>query len=475
MEPSADHPTRVSWRDPDGFVVKTEGRILRAVVADKFDQTRVLLGSPWFVSLIDQGLVPRTHVLASPPASYESVAPMLWLEHEVLEFPCYPHEITALQLHESARLTLRIAILAAEHGWILKDASAWNVLHSRGRPVFVDVLSFERAAPTGLWIAYGQFVRNFLLPLLLYRKIAMTPQDIFLSHRDGVTPERAYQLLSGFALASVAGLELVWLPRLFTRSGERLLAAKRPVAPRSFDAALALPRLLGTMRRLQRVLERLRPDHSRSQSLWSRYEETRTHYSDADLVAKAEFVRRNLGDARRVLDLGCNAGEFSLIAAESNRTVVSADSDELALSRLYSRVLGTGLPITPTLLNIGRPTPAVGWQNGEVESFMKRSMEQFDCILVLGLMHHLLVTERINIPMLVALWERLAAKRVIVEWVEPNDRKFQQLAGLNAGLYGNLNSAEFEASMLDKFTLIEKLSLPCGTRMMYLWLQKGDR
>ena len=457
----------LSWRDPDGFVTKIDGRVLRAVVADKSEQTLALLRSQWMVRLMEEGLVPKT--LKVSAAQLESEAFPLWLEHETLEFPCYPHEITALQLYDSAHLTLKIAVEAAQQGWILKDASAWNVLHSTGRPVFIDFLSFERQQPTGAWIAYGQFVRHFLLPLFLYRKLAMTPSEIFLSHRDGIAPERAYQLLGGLDLASPTALELIVLPKLLSRSGGRVIAGGRSSAERVFDGSISLSLLLRTFRRLQRMVERLRPDHSKSKSVWGGYEETRAHYSDADLEAKTAFVREQMGDSQRVLDLGCNAGEFSLVAAESGRTVVSADADDLALSRLYERIRGKDSTITPIFLNIGRPTPSIGWENRETESFLDRSAGRFDCILVLGLIHHLLVAERATLSMVVDLLVRLGPKRVVMEWVDPKDPKFRQVAGLNASLYKDLNGEVLEECMGKKYNMVKKLPLPCGTRVMYLW------
>jgi SAM-dependent methyltransferase len=396
---------------------------------------------------------------------------MLWLEHRVLEFPAYPHEITALQLHDSALLTLRIAMAAAEHGWILKDASAWNVLHSNGYPVFIDLLSFEPWDRAGSWIAYGQFVRHFLLPLLIHRETGMTPQEIFLVHRDGIAPEQAYRLLSGVTLASPAGLEYVLLPKLLAGAGRRVIAGRTSTGRKNFDATAAQPLMLSTMRRLQRMVERLRPDPRQSKSTWGDYEKTRAHYSEADLLAKTEFVRGHLGDARSVLDVGCNAGEFSLVAAETGRTVIAADSDAPALGRLYDRIREKGLAITPVLLNIGRPTPAIGWGNHEVLSFLDRSAGHFDCVMLLGLVHHLLVTERATIPMLVDMLHRLAVKRVIIEWVAPEDQKFRQLASINALLYKDLTSNHFEALMAQRFLLVARSTLPCGTRVMYEWIR----
>ena len=77
------------------------------------------------------------------PADFVGDTAYRWLEHETLRFPCYPHEITAAQLKEAAHLTLSLAMEALENDWILKDASAWNVLFDGGRPVFCDILSFE--------------------------------------------------------------------------------------------------------------------------------------------------------------------------------------------------------------------------------------------------------------------------------------------------------------------------------------------
>jgi SAM-dependent methyltransferase len=462
-------PEALSWRDPAGFVLRDQGRILRAVAPEKAAQTRALLGASWMQGLMATGLVPRTAELAGPAPVLNDSRDWLWLEHEEITFPCYPHESTALQLYDAADLTLRLAIAAAEQGWVLKDASAWNVLQSRGKPVFVDFLSFDRLEPTGVWIAYGQFVRHFLLPLLLFRQLGMTPVEVFLANRDGVAPERAAALLSRWSLCSPTAVELVVLPKWLARSGSRLIANQSAQAPRRFDPEIARSILLRTLRRLQRLLKRLRPDTSRLRSVWAGYEEERSHYSERDLEAKREFVRVHLGDSRSVLDLGANAGEFSFMAAECGGSVVAADSDHAALLRLHARISADARPVTPLLLDIARPTPAIGWENREVASFLDRAAGRFDCVLALGLLHHLLVSERASLPMLAALLDRLDPKQIILEWVDPKDPRFRQLAGLNADLYRNLDAKAMEAQLGQKFRLIAKSPLPSAARVMYLW------
>jgi hypothetical protein len=247
----AMEPQTLSWRDPDGFVMRLEGRLLRAVELDKYKRYARLLSDPWLTKLIGEGLLPRT-VAVEPPAAMADAKRWAWFQHETLSFPCYPHEITALQLYDSAMLTLRIAIEAVQHGWLLKDASAWNVLHAAGRPVFVDLLSFEPLTASGTWIAYGQYVRHFLLPLLLYKKLGMTPPEIFLAERDGMTPERAFKLLHGLQRLSPTALELIVLPRLLSPAGSRMINGQATYKPRNFAPDMAKELLLGSLRRLQR-------------------------------------------------------------------------------------------------------------------------------------------------------------------------------------------------------------------------------
>jgi SAM-dependent methyltransferase len=464
-------PTQLSWRDPDGFVLNFNGRILRAVSPAKVGEIRELIKAPWMTKLAGEGFLPQTRELQEAPPIADANS-WFWLEHDVLPFPCYPHEITALQLFDSADLTLKIAIEGAQNGWALKDASAWNVLHSEGRPVFVDLSSFVKDDNSGVWVAYGQFVRHFLLPLLIYRRMGIMPSDLFLTKREGLSPEQAYDLLPGLRRWSPTAIELVLLPKLLARAGNRAIAAQNSRKARTFDADMGSVLLLNTLRRLRRILGRLRPEESDSTgSVWERYEEQRDHYTDADLSVKTEFVARAIQSSQSILDLGCNAGEFSLLAAHAGKTVVSADADHPALSRLYARVRGQKLSVAPILLNIGRPTPAVGWLNKEIPGVLERSMDRFDCVLALGLIHHLLVSERAPLRMVVDFLALLNPKTVVLEWVDPLDPKFQQVAGLNRHLYQHLTSADLEASMGIKFRLADKLSLPCGTRVMYLWCQ----
>jgi ribosomal protein L11 methylase PrmA len=451
-------------------VIRQGERLLRAVTPEAAPDVERLLRAPWFRARMDAGSLPVTRWTDAVPTDFAGAGAYRWLEHETLRFPCYPHEITAAQLHESACLTLSLALEALENGWILKDASAWNVLFDGGRPVFCDILSFESGPTPALWPAYAQFQRHFIIPLLLNKHLGIRPETVFLQHRDGVPPGEARRMLKGLKAWRQPSLEAVTLPALFTRQAVSDNRRGGSTSPRiTRDPALGKHLLARTYRRLQRHLDRLAATGSGKASTWVNYERERDHYSAADLEAKRAFIKESLADpgVRTVLDLGCNTGEFSFLAATLGKEVVAADFDGQCLERLYARAREQHSPIQPLVLNIGRPTPAVGWMNREVPSVLERAQGRFDCVMMLGLVHHLLVTERATLEMIFELVRALQAARLIIEWVEPGDRRFREISAINAGLYAHLSRETFEAELTGSFVIDANQPLPGGTRVLY--------
>lgn len=465
---------KVSWRDPAGFVAKKNGRIFRAVSTHKIADIQALFNAPWYCKGVADGWFPASEWLEGREDSVYDSAEFRWLEHRAIDFPCYPHEITALQLYDAAKMTLLIARTALEHGWIIKDASAWNILFEHGNPVFCDILSFERIDASGIWVAYAQFCRHFLTPLLLYRNAGMQTSALFVQYRDGVQPEQARRIISGWRAYMQPVLEVVTLPAFFG-SMRQLRTSGAKHTPKARPPELVKFLLMRTFKRLEKHLDKLKPASSAKPTKWENYEADRDHYSTPDVLVKTAFVRAAVErpDIVTVLDLGCNAGEFSKVAAKAGKKVVAADYDHGALSRLYQQLRDAALPISPILLDIGRPTPAVGWMNQEVDSFMVRAAGKFDCIMALGLVHHLLVSERASLPMILEFFLSLAPRFLVLEWIEPQDRRFAEIAGINEALYSSMSIDSFESIFSEKYTIEKKQPLVAGNRTLYL-LERKD-
>src|SRR5512142_67135 len=93
------------------------------------------------------------------------------------------------------------------------------------RPVFLDVLSFERGDPLSpIWRAYAQFVQTFLYPLLASRYVGLRLDEILLANREGLPPERLRALLPLTALLRPSILSLVVVPAAISRRSSGAVA-----------------------------------------------------------------------------------------------------------------------------------------------------------------------------------------------------------------------------------------------------------
>ena len=168
---------------------------------------------------------------------------------------------------------------------------------------------------------------------------------------------------------------------------------------------------------------------------------------------------------KSVLDIGCNDGHFSRIAADVGRWVCAIDSESELISKTWNLCRDTHPSILPLVVNIADPSPASGWKNREYKSFLERSRGQFDCVLMLALVHHLLTTESILLPYIIELASELTTDHVILEWVGINDPMFQHLS--KGRDYSHLTIENFESEAKKRFQIVQKCELPGKTRTLY--------
>ena len=88
-------------------------------------------------------------------------------------------------LKDAALATLKIQKICIEHGASLKDASSYNIQFHEGKPVFIDITSFEIFEEKP-WIAYRQFCEHFLGPLALMAKKDVRLSSMLVNYIDGM-------------------------------------------------------------------------------------------------------------------------------------------------------------------------------------------------------------------------------------------------------------------------------------------------
>ncbi len=455
-----------SFRDPAGRLYRLPDRILRTVKAEHAGQLERFLASATARKAVEAGtLVGSRRIAASecPEIHFEDDS-AIW-EHDKIAFPSFPYEWPPEMLASAAALTLDLAENALKEGFGLKDATPYNILFRGPRPVFIDVLSFEPRDPLdSTWLAYAQFVRTFLLPLIANRHFGLSLDRVFAGQRDGLEPEILYQW-AGFWRRLMPGFfGLVTLPK-WLGSAEPASYHRKPAA--SPEQARFI--LSGLLRSCRRQLNSVKPRSGRD-SVWSGYLDHKSLYSEAQLAQKERFVRECMEVAApgRVLDAGANEGRFSLLAARNGASVVAIDTDPVVVGSIWRAARREDLPVLPLVVDLTRPTPAVGWRNQECPSFLERARGSFDLVMMLAVIHHILITERIPLEDLVGLADELSREYLLVEFVAPADAMFQRIVRGRDHLYSGMSPEWFEAAVLTRFEMVRSERIGGMHRWLYL-------
>ena len=472
----------MSFRDPGGRLFVHQGQILRAVSADGLDCLTSYQRSSAAQRFTQERRIVATEVLSEDEVNQVRASGgieflkdydvKLLLRHEAIPFPSFPYEWAPEMLHAAGMHTLDLARELLGEGYGLKDATPYNVVFRGPDPVFVDILSIERRDPCDpTWLPYAQFVRTFLIPLLLNKHFGLPLSQLLTTRRDGIEPEEAYRLSRPIRRMLPPFLGLVTLPallRLSSRSRSPELYARRSTSRERAQFVLS-----SLFAQLRRTLKRLEPSATRT-SAWSGYFEGANSYEAQQFADKEAFVRRIVERIRprSVLDIGCNTGRFSELAVRAGASVVAIDYDATVVGRLWRSARERKLQILPLTVDITRPSPALGWGNLELPSFLDRARRKFDLVLMLAVLHHVLITERVPLRAVLELASEMTTQFLVIEFVHPSDEMFRQLTRGRDQLFADLTREAFESEMSRELVILERLPIASSSRTLYLARKK---
>lgn len=468
-----------SFRDPAGQVIQLDQSVFRLVHRESVEEFRHFFHSNTTKELVATGRLVNTDELVLTDfikklrergiAVADESACGLALEHGRVPFVSFPAEWPPEMLHAAGMLTLDLADVFLKEGIGLKDATPYNVLFVGPEPIFIDVLSFEdRNENDPTWVAYAQFVRTFLLPLLVKAHFGLSHDKFFLSRRDGIEPEKIYAMTGIIRRLLPPFLQLVSLPVwLSKRLKVNDSSIYQPHLIRDPDKATYI--LRSRFAKLRKLMKSLQPASDQN-SDWCDYLINNNNYSDEQFAAKSRFVDSALREyaPKRVLDVGCNTGYFSTIAAHRGASVVAIDSDPVVVGKVWSTARQEKLDILPLVVNLTRPTAALGWRNAETPSFLERAAGAFDAVLMLAVVHHMIVSEGIPLPEIIALAAQLTTDLLIIEFVSAEDSMFKRLTRGRDRLYKHFTQKYFESECLRYFEIIEARSFNGSNRCLYV-------
>ena len=462
-QPSEIHIDAGSYRDPSGFVFTHDGEIYRSVsestwpIVEKLEKTGLLPALIETGRFVNTRSVPSTEPISRTLKNlFQGWNHFLW--HERVPVLSYPYEWSFSMLMDAGLLQLSIQKQLLEHGLSLKDASAFNIQFIDNKPVFIDILSVEEPATLDIWIAYSQFCRMHLYPLLLFLHKGLNFKNVFMANVDGMDVAQVYRMYGRWrALRTDLFLDVFLQHRLSHTSVKQTQQLKRKMRRSSGNTRAQVINL----ERLERKLEKMRMRYV-SSGLWSHYEQENT-YTDQSRQEKESYIQTYLEQhaPQTVLDLGCNTGAYSLLAARHGARVISVDSDHDCVESLYRRSREQELPILPMVVDIVNPSPGLGFNNAERKPFLDRV--QGDCVFALALVHHLLISARLPVAAIRDMMAGFTRKHLIIEFVEREDEMFQTLLALREDIYRDLTLDGFLAVFRERFELIEQRPLS-GTK-----------
>lgn len=447
-----------SFRDKSGFVIIEKNNVLRIINKSYADNYEKFIKSGLYNLLLDHQKI-NSHKEFKTKKVYSDDQYAV-LETEKIPFISYPFEWSFNQFKEAALFTLEIQKQCLEYGMLLKDASPYNVQFLNNKPIFIDILSFEKVKNKNYtWKAYNQFSEMFLSPLILMSCIDLKFNCLLKEYINGIPNDLLIKLLP---------IRKKMNPFIFTN----YLIKSKAVA---FEKKINIPisviskkQQISIISYLESFIKKIKVNSEQSE--WENY--YLNSHDEKYHIYKEKIFKGfiNKIDYTVCLDIGCNDGKYSRILAESAKRVYSIDFDSKCINRNYKINKELKIKnITSLIVDIVNPSSSIGWLNRERKSFFDR-LEQSNLIVALALMHHII---NLNIPLKFLLEVfRKTDKYVIVEYVPFSDPMSQIIFSTRGDDFEYISQNDFETEIQKDFNILEQENISSSKRVLYLLEKK---
>jgi len=443
-----------SFRDPSGYVFTEDNIVKRVINPIYFEQFKILTDSGFYNTLFEKKYL-------IPHKTYSENKDKIIIEAQKIPFVNYPYEWSFLQYKHAALLTLKIQKLSLENNFTLKDASAFNITFHKGKPIFIDTLSFDFYKENNPWLAYKQFIMHFLGPLVLskyfgqehLKMLSQNLEGISLQKLSGLLPFKSYfspTLLTNIHL--LAKYDKKYESDKKTINNNLTKASQIKLIDGLYDYILNLS-----------VNEKTEWDHYYNQ----------INYNDVAYQFKKEVVKDWFLSikGKTLIDIGGNDGTFSRELQEQAALLIVADVDPNAVEQNYRQVVKnkekTVLPIVVDVLN---PAANYGFNNEERFSFINRVKDaNLDGCLALAVIHHITLSGNIPFSLSAQFFSKMASN-LLIEFPTRNDSWVQFLLDSKREFKNHFdyyNEENFEIEYAVYFEIVKKERIPSSERILY--------
>ena len=435
-----------SFRDPDARVAYLNDSVYRIVYPNgfkKFDFIKKILQNKSIAEyLIDTKEVDQEELRLLELENNKNVRVF---KHKKIDYISYPYEWSFYRLKDAALHHLNLHINLLKNNATLIDAYSYNVQFNNYSPIFIDLMSIKEYSEGEFWTGHKQFCESFLNPLVLKSKLGINYNNWFKGNLEGIDTSELSKLLKFKHMLSWNIFYNIFLLNYFEKKykkNEDLKIIRNKKLKKSY--------YLSILTNLVNFIDGLKP--KKETSVWGEYSRDNT-YNEEEKKNKYEFISNyfNKNKSNRVLDLGCNNGEYSKLAIQSGcKSVVGLDYDLNAIDEAYLISKKERLNFLPLYFDVSNPSSDIGWYQKERKGFKKRL--NFDFVLALAFEHHLAIAK--NIPLEdVINWITSLAPKGIIEFVPKNDVTIQSMLRLKGDIFPNYNLENFK-NFLSKKTKI---------------------
>lgn len=433
-----------SFRDPSGSVYDGDGRIFRTVSEAGRSSYEAIREARIVRELQDEGRIVGSSEVPQAHLPYDIGPGQAYvLEHPRIPYISYPYEWSFERLKCAALHHLDIQIDLLKAGFVLSDATAYNIQFVGSRPVFIDHLSIRPYRAGEYWSGHRQFCEQFLNPLLL-RAILGVPHNAWF--------RGALEGISTVALARLIPTSYMFSWNVFTQVSLQAKLERRAIA--SPDQAVqrvkkqrSFPRTsyAGVLQQMRRWIAKLIPADA-GKTTWSDYATYNT-YSNEEAGAKGDFIKRFAADTKPtcLFDLGCNTGNFSNAALDGGAGyVVGFDFDQKAVDLGFLRSQQENSQFLSLWLDAANPSPSQGWRQSERQGFFERADP--DALIALAFEHHLAIGKNVPLPYVVE-WLVSLAPQGIIEFVPKEDPTIRKMLAIRDDIFPQYDAETFEEAI----------------------------
>ncbi len=424
------HPT--SFCDRNARVFWWREELYRGISPQKVGFYRGLFAKGTAQRAIEQKLLVATELTEWTLPDYPLI-----LKHHPIPYVSYAHEWCPAMLRDCAWLVTKLMLELAKDDLTLADVSTFDMMFDGCQPVFVDFGSIELADIQGdrVWTRYQSDFRDYFI----------TPLTIMAQGRGNL----ARWLFMDYDHEVMVDCGTLMAVKLSPQWSNKIASKTKRLFSRKLEGA-------DLVKQLWREVEQI-PLINATPAL--------DKTSAPEDNVKQNTVRQILSDLQpqTVLDLGCDRGHYSQLAASLGSVVVAVDRDEAKVTHCYQNAVRNDLSIFPVVMNIRDPSPGHGVCNQIVTPALKR----FRCelVLALGLVHQLVFEQYLNLEQTVATVAAFAQRWLLVEFYSPQTKEVKPFWSDWHSWYSLENFQQILAKYFDRVEVVsgerQKVLLLC--------------